>query len=154
MLDRPDIVIILTDDQRFDTLWAMPNVQSLLVDHVVTKRWSSVRMRTMSGRSLVSCVIRTAGRVCGRPAECTSDTPMVPTSTGVIALNHTSRANRALLSRGTRRAARRPDPDGSARPGLRARLPNICCPPPVPPPSMGREVPNRLGVFALDSTHL
>jgi N-acetylglucosamine-6-sulfatase len=33
---RPDIVLILTDDQRWDTLWAMPNVQSLLVDHGVT----------------------------------------------------------------------------------------------------------------------
>jgi N-acetylglucosamine-6-sulfatase len=29
--DRPDIVLILTDDQRFDTLWAMPTVQSELV---------------------------------------------------------------------------------------------------------------------------
>ena len=28
---RPDIVLILTDDQRFDTLWAMPTVQSELV---------------------------------------------------------------------------------------------------------------------------
>jgi N-acetylglucosamine-6-sulfatase len=28
----PNIVLILTDDQRWDTLWAMPNVQSLLVD--------------------------------------------------------------------------------------------------------------------------
>jgi N-acetylglucosamine-6-sulfatase len=27
----PDIVLILTDDQRFDTLWAMPTVQSELV---------------------------------------------------------------------------------------------------------------------------
>lgn len=28
---KPDIVLILTDDQRFDTLWAMPAVQSELV---------------------------------------------------------------------------------------------------------------------------
>ena len=28
---RPDIVLILTDDQRFDTLWAMPTVRSELV---------------------------------------------------------------------------------------------------------------------------
>jgi arylsulfatase A-like enzyme len=28
---RPDIVLILTDDQRYDTLWAMPTVQSQLV---------------------------------------------------------------------------------------------------------------------------
>jgi len=28
---RPDIVLILTDDQRYDTLWAMPTVQSELV---------------------------------------------------------------------------------------------------------------------------
>ena len=27
---QPNIVVILTDDQRWDTLWAMPNVQSLL----------------------------------------------------------------------------------------------------------------------------
>jgi arylsulfatase A-like enzyme len=33
---RPNIVLILTDDQRFDTLWAMPQVQSLLVDHGIT----------------------------------------------------------------------------------------------------------------------
>ncbi|HEY2788246.1 MAG TPA: sulfatase [Gaiellales bacterium] len=33
---RPNIVVILTDDQRFDTLWAMPQVQSLLVDHGIT----------------------------------------------------------------------------------------------------------------------
>ncbi|MFL5798131.1 MAG: sulfatase [Actinomycetota bacterium] len=33
---RADIVLILTDDQRFDSLWSMPNVQSLLVDHGVT----------------------------------------------------------------------------------------------------------------------
>jgi arylsulfatase A-like enzyme len=32
----PNVVLILTDDQRWDTLWAMPNVQSLLVDHGVT----------------------------------------------------------------------------------------------------------------------
>jgi N-acetylglucosamine-6-sulfatase len=29
----PNIVLILTDDQRWDTLWAMPNVQSELVAH-------------------------------------------------------------------------------------------------------------------------
>jgi N-acetylglucosamine-6-sulfatase len=28
---RPNIVVILTDDQRWDTLWAMPNVQSELM---------------------------------------------------------------------------------------------------------------------------
>ncbi len=28
---QPDIVLILTDDQRYDTLWAMPTVQSELV---------------------------------------------------------------------------------------------------------------------------
>ncbi|HEX6843961.1 MAG TPA: sulfatase-like hydrolase/transferase [Actinomycetota bacterium] len=33
---KPNVVLILTDDQRFDTLWAMPNVQSLLVNHGVT----------------------------------------------------------------------------------------------------------------------
>jgi N-acetylglucosamine-6-sulfatase len=33
---RPNVVVILTDDQRYDTLWAMPQVQSLLVDHGVT----------------------------------------------------------------------------------------------------------------------
>jgi N-acetylglucosamine-6-sulfatase len=32
----PNIVLILTDDQRWDTLWAMPNVQSLLVDRGIT----------------------------------------------------------------------------------------------------------------------
>jgi N-acetylglucosamine-6-sulfatase len=32
----PNVVLILTDDQRFDTLWAMPNVRSLLVDRGVT----------------------------------------------------------------------------------------------------------------------
>ncbi len=30
-LDRPNIVVILTDDQRWDTLWAMPTVQRELV---------------------------------------------------------------------------------------------------------------------------
>ena len=29
---RPNVVVILTDDQRFDTLWAMPNVRSMLMD--------------------------------------------------------------------------------------------------------------------------
>jgi len=33
---RPNIVVILTDDQRFDTLWAMPQVHALLADHGVT----------------------------------------------------------------------------------------------------------------------
>lgn len=32
----PTIVLILTDDQRFDTLWAMPNVQSELVAQGIT----------------------------------------------------------------------------------------------------------------------
>jgi N-acetylglucosamine-6-sulfatase len=32
---RPNIVIIVTDDQRFDTLWAMPEVERLLVDEGV-----------------------------------------------------------------------------------------------------------------------
>jgi N-acetylglucosamine-6-sulfatase len=32
----PNVVVILTDDQRFDTLWSMPAVQSDLVDHGVT----------------------------------------------------------------------------------------------------------------------
>lgn len=35
--DRPpDVVVILTDDQRWDTLWAMPALQRLLVDQGVT----------------------------------------------------------------------------------------------------------------------
>jgi len=33
---RPNIVLILTDDQRWDTLWSMPVVRRLLVDHGVT----------------------------------------------------------------------------------------------------------------------
>ena len=33
---RPNIVVILTDDQRGDTLWAMPIVQSTLVDRGMT----------------------------------------------------------------------------------------------------------------------
>jgi N-acetylglucosamine-6-sulfatase len=33
---HPNIVFILTDDQRYDTLWSMPNVRKLLVDHGVT----------------------------------------------------------------------------------------------------------------------
>jgi N-acetylglucosamine-6-sulfatase len=33
---HPNIVLILTDDQRSDTLWSMPNVKKLLVDHGVT----------------------------------------------------------------------------------------------------------------------
>jgi N-acetylglucosamine-6-sulfatase len=32
---RPNIVLILTDDQRWDSLWAMPNVRRLLGDHGV-----------------------------------------------------------------------------------------------------------------------
>ena len=34
--DRPNVVLILTDDQRWDTLSIMPNVRSLLGDHGVT----------------------------------------------------------------------------------------------------------------------
>jgi arylsulfatase A-like enzyme len=34
--NRPSIILILTDDQRFDTLSAMPNVESLLAAHGVT----------------------------------------------------------------------------------------------------------------------
>jgi N-acetylglucosamine-6-sulfatase len=34
--NHPNIVLILTDDQRWDTLWSMPNVRKLLVDHGVT----------------------------------------------------------------------------------------------------------------------
>lgn len=34
--DRPNIVLLLTDDQRWDTLWQMPNVQSLLAADGVT----------------------------------------------------------------------------------------------------------------------
>jgi arylsulfatase A-like enzyme len=33
---HPNIVLILTDDQRWDTLWSMPVVRRLLVDHGVT----------------------------------------------------------------------------------------------------------------------
>lgn len=32
----PSVVVILTDDQRWDTLWAMPTVQQRLVQHGVT----------------------------------------------------------------------------------------------------------------------
>jgi N-acetylglucosamine-6-sulfatase len=35
-LKHPNIVLILTDDQRWDTLWSMPNVKKLLIDHGVT----------------------------------------------------------------------------------------------------------------------
>src|SRR5436190_24324364 len=35
---KPNIVLLLTDDQRWNTLWAMPNVQRLLADHGVTFR--------------------------------------------------------------------------------------------------------------------
>jgi len=34
--DSPNIVLVLTDDQRWDTLWAMPTVQSELVDKGIT----------------------------------------------------------------------------------------------------------------------
>jgi N-acetylglucosamine-6-sulfatase len=33
---RPNVLLIVTDDQRWDTLWSMPNVASDLVDHGVT----------------------------------------------------------------------------------------------------------------------
>jgi len=33
---EPNIVVILTDDQRWDTLWSMPTVQSELVDKGIT----------------------------------------------------------------------------------------------------------------------
>ncbi|MEX0991170.1 MAG: sulfatase [Actinomycetota bacterium] len=33
---QPSIVLIVTDDQRWDTLWAMPRVQELLVDQGLT----------------------------------------------------------------------------------------------------------------------
>lgn len=33
---QPNIVVILTDDQRWDTLWAMPNLQSRLVNNGVS----------------------------------------------------------------------------------------------------------------------
>jgi N-acetylglucosamine-6-sulfatase len=33
---RTNVIVILTDDQRSDTLWAMPNVRKLLVRHGVT----------------------------------------------------------------------------------------------------------------------
>jgi arylsulfatase A-like enzyme len=33
---KPDIVLILTDDQRWDTLWAMPQVRHLLAAHGIT----------------------------------------------------------------------------------------------------------------------
>src|SRR5689334_14580369 len=32
----PNIIVVLTDDQRWDTLWAMPSVQKNLVAHGVT----------------------------------------------------------------------------------------------------------------------
>lgn len=34
--DRPNVILIVTDDQRWDTLWAMPNVRELLGGHGVT----------------------------------------------------------------------------------------------------------------------
>src|SRR5437660_12866849 len=33
---KPNIVFILTDDQRWDSLWAMPHVRALLGAHGVT----------------------------------------------------------------------------------------------------------------------
>ncbi|MBA2536033.1 MAG: sulfatase-like hydrolase/transferase, partial [Actinobacteria bacterium] len=33
---RPNIILVFTDDQRADTLWAMPNVQNALVDKGVS----------------------------------------------------------------------------------------------------------------------
>jgi N-acetylglucosamine-6-sulfatase len=33
---RPNVVVILTDDQRWDTLWSMPHVHALLQEHGVT----------------------------------------------------------------------------------------------------------------------
>src|SRR5437867_3188831 len=33
---KPNVVLIVTDDQRWDTLWAMPNVQRFLVRKGVT----------------------------------------------------------------------------------------------------------------------
>src|SRR5947209_12968831 len=33
---KPNVVLILTDEQRWDSLWAMPKVRSLLQDHGVT----------------------------------------------------------------------------------------------------------------------
>jgi arylsulfatase A-like enzyme len=39
---EPNIVFILTDDQRWDTLWAMPHVQSDLVAHGIDFRQSFV----------------------------------------------------------------------------------------------------------------
>jgi N-acetylglucosamine-6-sulfatase len=35
-LSQPNVVLFLTDDQRFDQLWEMPNLQSELVQHGVT----------------------------------------------------------------------------------------------------------------------
>ena len=40
--ERPNIVVVLTDDQRWDTLWAMPTVEQELVAHGVTFRNSFV----------------------------------------------------------------------------------------------------------------
>jgi arylsulfatase A-like enzyme len=34
--ERPSVLLIVTDDQRWDTLWSMPQVQRLLVDRGVT----------------------------------------------------------------------------------------------------------------------
>lgn len=39
---RPNIVVVLTDDQRRDTLWAMPAVQRLLVERGITFRQAMV----------------------------------------------------------------------------------------------------------------
>jgi N-acetylglucosamine-6-sulfatase len=41
-LARPNLVVILTDDQRWDSLWAMPHVEEHLVDHGVSFRQSFV----------------------------------------------------------------------------------------------------------------
>ena len=40
--ERPNIVVVLTDDQRWDTLWAMPTVEQELVAHGVMFRNSFV----------------------------------------------------------------------------------------------------------------
>ena len=47
---RPNIVLIITDDQRVDELAGMPNVRSLLIDHGITFA-ESLRLR----RSMYRC---------------------------------------------------------------------------------------------------
>ena len=42
LITRPNIVLILTDDQRWDSLWAMPKVQAMLMDHGMTFQQSYV----------------------------------------------------------------------------------------------------------------